>query len=150
MSETQLKKHAYMAIVKNEKGVTMISMLIAITIIFISLPFLAYLLSSLSYSSHQELISVNQFFLFLRDELVESSQIKVANSSSIIYELENGNEVTFSKYNDLIRRQVDRKGHEIYLREVKALQFTEHPHGIVIKVTTNRGEVYEKTFMSLH
>lgn len=139
-----MKKHVYTDTHRNEDGFSMISMLITITIIFISLPFLTYLLSSLSYSSHQELISVNQFFLFLRDELFESSHINIDHPQSISYELDNGDLATISKYNDLIRRRVEKKGHEIYLREISELLFKETPLGIEITITTRRGEVYEK------
>src|SRR5690625_6010333 len=104
MLEKHWKKHAYTVIDNNEKGFSMISMLITITIIFVTLPFFAYLLCDLSYSSHQEFLSVNQFFLFLRDELIESPRVEIVVPQSINNELRNGQIAEISKYNDIVSR----------------------------------------------
>ncbi|MBU5466390.1 ComGF family competence protein [Virgibacillus sp. MSJ-26] len=144
MSEKKLKKNAYSVIARNEFGFSMISMLTTITIIFISLPFLAYLLNSLAYSSHQEMISTQQFFLFLRDELTESPHIEVINPDAISYELKNGDVAEISFYNNLVRRRVEEKGHEIYLRDIDKLMFKKTSHGMLITVSTMQGEFYEK------
>src|SRR5699024_12821527 len=115
MLEKHWKKHAYTVIDNNEKGFSMISMLITITIIFVTLPFFSYLLSHLSYSSHQEFLSVNQFFLFLRDELIESHRVEIVDPQSINYELRNGEIAEISKYNRIVRRRRQGKGHEVVL-----------------------------------
>lgn len=150
MSERKLKKNVYTAIARNEFGFSMISMLTTITIIFISLPFLAYLLNSLAYSSHQEMISTHQFFLFLRDELTESPHIEIINSDAISYELKNGDFAEISFYNNLVRRRVEGKGHEIYLRDVDSLTFKKTSHGMLITVSTMQGESYEKQIVLFH
>src|SRR5699024_5073249 len=102
MLEKHWKKHAYTVIDNNEKGFSMISMLITITIIFVTLPFFAYLLSHLSYSSHQEFLSVNQFFLFLRDELIEFPRVELVDPQSINYELRYGETEKSRKYQSIM------------------------------------------------
>lgn len=144
MLEKHWKKHAYTVIDNNEKGFSMISMLITITIIFVTLPFFAYLLSHLSYTSHQEFLSVNQFFLFLRDELIESPRVEIVDPQSINYELRNGEIAEISKYNDIVRRRVQGKGHEVFLRDVKKLSLKRISNGIQVELTTKQGEIYEK------
>jgi len=144
MFEINMKKYAYMDSLKNHNGFSMVSMLITISIILLSIPFVSYLLNSLSYTTHYESLSVNQFYLFLRDELIQSSNIEV-NSQSISYKLENGDVATFSQYKDLIRRQVENKGHEIYLRDIDKISFETVTHGVRTTIKTSQGVTYEKT-----
>src|SRR5699024_10853196 len=134
----------YTVIDNNEKGFSMISMLITITIIFVTLPFFSYLLSHLSSSSHQEFFSVTQFFLFLRDDLIESPRVEIVDTQSINYELRNGEIAEISKYNDIVRRRVQGKGHEVFLRDVKKLSLKRISNGIQVELTTEQGEIYEK------
>lgn len=125
-------------------GYSMISMLFTISIIFISLPFITYLLSSLSYTSHQEAVSVNQFFLYVRDDLIESEKYEMGQHT-ISYELENGDNASITQYQNLVRRQVQGKGHEIYLKNVQQLSFKPVTYGLRVSVRTLQGELYEKT-----
>src|SRR5699024_8409295 len=60
MFEVKMKKYAYMDSLKNHNGFSMVSMLATISVIFLSIPFVSYLLNSLSYTSHYESLSVNQ------------------------------------------------------------------------------------------
>src|SRR5699024_3401861 len=144
MLEKHWKKHAYTVIDNNEKGFSMISMLITITIIFVTLPFFSYLLSHLSYSSHQEFLSENQFFFFYRFEFLESPCLVIVVQKSINYELRNGEIAEISKYNDIVRRRVQGKGHEVFLRDVKKLSLKRISNGIQVELTTEQGEIYEK------
>src|SRR5699024_10520471 len=100
------------------------------------------ILNSLSYTSHYESLSVNQFYLFLRDELIQSPNIEV-NPQSISYELENGDIATCAQYKDLVRRQVEYKGHEIYLRDVDQISFKKVTNGIQTTINLFHGQIYE-------
>lgn len=133
-----------MATLKNDHGFSMVSMLAAVSLIFISLPFVAYLLSSLSYTSHYDALSVNHFFLFLRDELIEAEDIEI-KPYSIDYEVENGEIATISHYKDLVRRQVGKRGHEVYLRDVEQIIFKTASYGIRVTIITSKGDRYAKT-----
>lgn len=133
-----------MATLKNDHGFSMVSMLAAVSLIFITLPFVAYLLSSLSYTSHYDSLSVNHFFLFLRDELIEAEDIEI-KPYSIDYEVENGEIATISHYKDLVRRQVGKRGHEVYLRDVEQIIFKTASYGIRVTIITSKGDRYAKT-----
>lgn len=131
---------------KNEQGFTFISMLLVLTLISISLPFLAYLTKSASYSTNYDEIATNQFFQFLRDDVIHATSYRVKPSAPtiLILELADGTTATIGQYKDLIRRQVDREGHEIYLRDIKEVAFSTYSYGIRASVTTLQGEYYEK------
>lgn len=140
------KECVYMATRKNEFGFSFASLLFTITIVFTTLPFVAYLLEHISYNSHQEYISVQQFFNYVRDELIESKNYHV-NKDTISYQLENDDVSTFSKYQNLIRRQVNKKGHEIYLRDIQHLKIESVKYGVHLSITSIRGKTYEKTII---
>src|SRR5699024_9365095 len=138
-------KYVYMAIRKNEQGFTLISMLITITILFTTLPFLVYLIQSVSISSNYQEISVHHFFHFLRDEFIGAKEYKIENNTIILeYPSET---VSIEKFGSLIRRQVDGRGHEIFLRDVDTITFTSLLFGVKTEIKTLQGEQYEKTII---
>ena len=146
MLKNPKKRSAYMAILKNEKGFTFISMLLMLTILAMSLPLLAYVTKSANYSTKYDEMAINQFFQFLRDDFIQATDYQVSETALILV-IDDTTTVTIEKYQDLIRRQVNRKGHETYLRDVKDLSFSSHDYGIRAAVTSLQGEHYEKTIV---
>lgn len=142
----KMKECAYMVTKKSEAGFSFASLLLTITIVFTTLPFMAYLLEHININTHEEFISVHQFFNYVRDELIESEHYHTSHDT-ISYQLENGDTGTFSKYQNLVRRQVNKKGHEVYLRDVQHIQIQPVKYGIHLSITSMRGNVYEKTII---
>lgn len=140
------KKSAFKESLKNELGFTYVSMLLALTIIAITLPFFGYLLQITNQlnSSYDEL-SAQQFFQFLRDEVISSEDLIIENNRIIL--IQGDFEVTIEQYGNLIRRQVSRQGHEILLRDVKDLIIDPNPYGIKITINSIEGETYGKTIV---
>lgn len=124
-------------------------MLLLLTILTMSLPFLGYLTSSSSYTSNYEEIAIRQFFRFLRDDVIKATTYRVDSNipSTLILEQYDDKTVKFEQYGSLIRRRVDRRGHEIYLRDIKQVAYTPLPNGIRATVTSLQGEEYEKTII---
>jgi competence protein ComGF len=132
----------------NEKGFTFIHLLIAITILSIFLPFLGYLLNAAAYNNNYSEISVQQFFQYLRNEVIQAVDYRVRPSQSRLFlELENGGTATIEQYGSLIRRQVNGTGHEVYLRNVAQVDFSNIDYGFQISITTSEGEFHEKSFV---
>lgn len=121
-------------------------MLFILAILALSLPFLAYLIKSASHTTNFDEIAIRLFFQHLRDEVLSATDYHM-ESSKLTLIIDDETTVTFEKYEDLIRRQVNKRGHEVYLRDVKELIFTAHPHGIQTIVTSTQGEHYEKTII---
>lgn len=122
------------------------SMLLTISILFMSLPLLSYLTKSVTYTSNYEEINIQQFFQFLRDDVIKATGYKVS-TNAITLDLQDGKKASIELYKELIRRRVDYEGHEIYLRDVKEVVFTPLPYGIHVIVTSLQGADYEKTII---
>ena len=147
MLKKPTKLFAYTAIHRDEKGFTFISMLLMMTILAVSLPFLAYLTKSATYTTNFDDIAIRQFFQFLRDETIKATAYHVDEGTLTLKIDDDDKNVTIERYKDLIRRQVDRKGHEIYLQGVQDLGFTAQDYGFRVTVTSLEGERYEKTII---
>ncbi|WP_077326961.1 competence type IV pilus minor pilin ComGF [Virgibacillus siamensis] len=145
MLKTNRTNHVYTAIQLNEKGFTFLSVLLAITVVFLTLPLIALITKSIDYSSNYDAMSVQQFFYFLRDDVIASTMVESEQSDKLILHYYDDTIVTFEKYDDLIRRQVNGQGHEIYLREVQDVQFTASPNTIHVFITMKQGDQYEKS-----
>lgn len=145
MLENQKKCSVYLACLKNEKGFTFLSMIIAITIIVSLLPLLAYVINTAKFSTNYDELSINQFFIFFRNEFIEATDYKVSPQKVTLY-LKNGKKASFEMYDQLILRRID-GGYEVYLRDVKDVLFTQLPYGVQTTITSTKGEQYEKAIV---
>lgn len=130
---------------KRESGFTFIETLMSMAIIAISLPFILYLLMHTEHTSQIEMLSVDQFFIFIRNDILNSKEVSV-DGNTLRFTLKDDEIGTIQQYNNLIRRQVSGLGHEIYLRNVAALTLTNSDENVIITITTLKGETYERTF----
>ncbi|WP_183030288.1 ComGF family competence protein [Clostridium sp. 1xD42-85] len=126
-----------------ESGFTLVTTLIAIGILAFSIPFVSYVLRDASTVNSNTHLSVGQFFIFMRNEVMQAQELKIYPNQLKLM-MQNGEEATFAMYGSLVRRQVDNTGHEIYLRDVKNISFSPLPYGLLITVTTIEGEQYDK------
>ncbi|MFB4166462.1 competence type IV pilus minor pilin ComGF [Virgibacillus sp. JSM 102003] len=133
-------------ILQNDKAFSFLSVILTISILFIIVPFTGYLLKGVSFTSNYDELSFQQFFYFLRDEVIESADIKI-EPTRIILNQTDGSVVTIEQYQNLIRRKVDSKGHEIYLRDVQAVKFKSTAYGFHATITSSKGEQFEKTII---
>ncbi|ASN05243.1 competence type IV pilus minor pilin ComGF [Virgibacillus necropolis] len=145
MLKVRKKNRACLGMLVNQRGFTLLSMLLTIAIVFITVPFLEYLTKSLSYTTNYTDLSFSQFFHFLRDDLIRSTNYTIGNEVISLNALD-GTTVTYEKYQDIIRRQVDGTGHEVVIRNIKSLSFEEISYGIKTIITTLDGIVYEKKY----
>jgi len=130
---------------KNEQGFTFISMILMISLLAMMIPLLGYTLKAVDISTNKQEIEVQQFFHFLRDDLIKAQEIQVTPSRLYLEQLEAEGRVVIKQYEDLVHRQVNGRGHEIYLRDIKNVAFSPVSYGVHVTVTTLEGETYEKT-----
>ncbi|MFC3039057.1 competence type IV pilus minor pilin ComGF [Virgibacillus xinjiangensis] len=135
-----------MALRKNEDGFTFINLFFALSLLAISLPFVSYLILYPQPKDNLEEISIQQFFRFVRNDLIQSVGFELTTDSMQL-ELPDHSTATIEIYQNSIRRRVDGRGHEIYLRNIKHVEFLELNHGIRITVTSLKGDKYEKTLI---
>jgi|SRR5690625_1395220 len=134
-----------MAWLKSEDGFTYVSLIVMITVILIFVPLLASLVNSVKFSSHYDEFAINQFFIFLRNELIEGTDYDVTSQKITLY-LQDGRRASFELYNNLIVRRID-GGFEVYLRDVKEVSFISLSYGIQVVITSMQGDQYEKTIV---
>ncbi|WP_163969993.1 competence type IV pilus minor pilin ComGF [Oceanobacillus halotolerans] len=128
---------------QNEKGITFITILFSITILFLTLPFITSFLKISQISSYNDELTIHQFFHFLRDEVIAATNYEI-EGSTLELEQSNGSQVTIEVYHNQIRRRVNSQGHEVFLRDIKDALFTKLPYGIRATITTLQGDTYEK------
>lgn len=128
----------------HERGFTFVTVLCMMVFLSVSLPLLSYLIQSINSTSNYTEISVQQFFQFVRDDIIDATNIQVTKEKLYFVKLHEQDTATLELYGSNVRRQVDGKGHEIYLRDVEGISFTSLPYGVQVTVITTSGEKYEK------
>src|SRR5699024_12559078 len=83
------KKFVSLAIKNDEAGMTFVSMLMAMTIFGISLPFIIFFLSQLDSPQLDEDLQVQQFFIFIRDDALMSEHV-YAEDNKLFFSLDTG------------------------------------------------------------
>ncbi|HLR62413.1 MAG TPA: ComGF family competence protein [Lentibacillus sp.] len=139
----EMVNSVYTGIRKNEQGFTFISIFLAVSIIFMTIPFTAYLTKTADYTTNYDRLSVQQFFFFLRDEVIRASDIIVEPTKITLLQPDDSR-VLLEQYDDLIIRQLDEEGFEVYLRNVRDVQFAPLSYGLHASITTTNGDQFEK------
>lgn len=137
------RSHACLDFLHNQRGFTLLSMLLTLAILFITVPFLEYVTKTLNNPSNYTDLSFYQFFHFLRDDILRSNDFIIENQS-LSLDATDGTTVSYQKYETIIRRQVDGTGHEVFLRNIRDLSFKKISYGVKVTITTMNGAVYEK------
>ncbi|RKQ37784.1 competence type IV pilus minor pilin ComGF [Oceanobacillus halophilus] len=145
MSEKRTKHYAYMEL-KNEDGFSFLSMFLALTIISTTLPLFVYALHSINQiPNYYEEWSIQQFFQFMRDEIIISNEITVMDDKIILSQ--DDSKISIEQFDGIIRRQSDNTGHEILLGDIQDFSFDKLPYGIRLEITNSLGDIYEKSIV---
>ncbi|EDO1222353.1 competence protein ComGF [Listeria innocua] len=96
-------------------------------------------LSNLDQTSEWQL-----FLVQTRLELEKATNIQV-HPEKLSFKV-NDNLVTYSKYNNILRRQVNGKGHEPLLDKVTNWQITNEENQLILKVTFSNNKFYTSKF----
>src|SRR5699024_8950715 len=128
----------------SEEGFTLISTLISLSLILVSLPLMYHLVYEVNSISKFELFPYI-FIVFIEDNIHKLEQM-IAKDNGLHFYLPNDEIAVVEHYGELIRRKVDNRGHEIYLRDVTNFQTENLEHGVKISIKLKNGEKYEKTF----
>lgn len=127
-----------------EGGFTLISTLIALTMVLISLPLLYHLLYEVKSLTELEL-SPYKFMMFITDD-IHRADVILAKDNKLHFYLPSGEVAIIEQYDQLIRRKVNNRGHEIYLRDIVLFETNHLETGVQVKIELKDGEQYEKLF----
>src|SRR5699024_11379104 len=123
---------------------SLINSLISLYLILVSLLLMYHLVYEVKSTSKFEL-SPYKFIVFIEADIHRSKQM-IAKDNALHFYLPNDEIAVIEQYGELIRRKVDNRGHEIYLRNVTNFQTENLEHGVKISIKLKNGEKYEKTF----
>ncbi|TMN20961.1 competence type IV pilus minor pilin ComGF [Lentibacillus cibarius] len=143
MPKKEKKNYVYMDIRPNEKGFTFIESLLTISILLMTLPFIGYVVKGTDFATDYKPLAVQQFFYFLRDEVIRSPDVTI-QSSKLLLQQQNGTTATIIKHGDRVIRKVDGKGFEIFLQDLRGVRFNRVPYGVRVSIITTDGNQYEK------
>jgi|SRR5690625_2578438 len=149
MKNNEKNHYVYMVLKRNERGITYISMLLSIVVIMITLPLLIHFYSYVDTQKLNDDLIVQQFFVLVRNDILASEYVDY-NQNILYCHLITGEVARIEQYQDVIRRRVDARGHEIYMRNVESFALQPVSYGINISITTKDGEEYEKTIANYH
>lgn len=128
----------------NDRGFTLIPTLLALVIIVIVLPILSFILSKLTEPKVFDDIKYEQFFHYIYHDALRADSVHVHNNT-IVFAVRTGDQAVLSRHKDVIRRQVEGVGHEIYARDVKSFTAEQEEHCITVKIISTKGDIYGKT-----
>lgn len=145
MQKNVTKQSVFMGSRPHNKGFTLITTLLMISVLAMTLPFLSYLLNAAKTESDYEELSVQEFYRYIRDQLIRSSSLTITDDK--LYLIQNEKDVVIGKFGEHLMRRVKDEGYEVYLRDIEKVQFEESPYGLKIIITSLQGEIYEKSFI---
>lgn len=143
MQKTSLNRFSSILRIKTERGFTLVELLLSLSILFFILLVTPTVWSNIEFDAETERYAVQQFFHTATDE-VQQNRIAEQNNHQIILATTAIDQIIISRYNDTIRRQINRTGHEILLRNVEQFNIDYTDRYLLIKLTMNSGMKYEK------
>ncbi|WP_449536960.1 competence type IV pilus minor pilin ComGF [Ferdinandcohnia sp. Marseille-Q9671] len=137
--------------VRNERGFTLVEMLVTFSMMLVILSFISPFLSVL-FRSNDEQFNQLEWQIFIQQmkmEIREAKEITVSTNHSVSFVNAAGDIVSFEKYTDKMRRRVNRKGHEVLLQNISSVTFELKTNGYLISVLTVDGDNYQAIVSAL-
>lgn len=122
-------------------------MMLAIALLGIIFPLIGYTYQAVHIPSITGELDVYHFFLFLQEDVRNAEEINVLSSQLYLEPIDEAGVAVIKQHQDVIHRQVNGRGHEIYLRDIQNLSFVEKSYGVDVTVTMMEGDTYEKTIV---
>lgn len=132
------KKHVF----RDSGGFTLIEVIICLTVLIIVASLMPLMIVNINSAQTQMEANNNPewdlFLIQFRNE-VKLHEIQKTEPQKLTLKSKEGNNIVFSKYETLLRRQVNGTGHEIYLTSVKNIHFSIKNEMLWMEVTFLNG-----------
>lgn len=136
----------------NQAGYSFINLLLSLVIYFTIISSFTLILHFVSTQTHYpddlKPFEWEVFLIQIQRELNEASNIETT-TNQLSFQNKEGETVTIHQYQNLLRRQVEGRGHEIVLLQVKESAFIEENTGVTLKVVSTAGKNFSFTFRSM-
>ncbi|MFC0299297.1 competence type IV pilus minor pilin ComGF [Virgibacillus soli] len=137
-----------MGILYDNRGYSLVSLLMAITLLSLLFPLMAQILNMTR--THEEslydITSIHQFFYFLQEEMKDAQDFQIRDQT-LYLTLYNDDIISFQQHHQTVSRKLNNQGHLIYLRDVDYLSFIPRSYGFQVMIRTIKGDEYEKTMV---
>ena len=143
-----LKRQRRFAILRKDSGFTMVEMLISL-VVFMMLAILTAQIfltvrDQFGEKNHLHTKEWELFTLQLKSEIRTSTDQSVLNNK--LYLMTRGKVVTIERYKNIVRRQVDGRGHEIMLQNIADFHVEQDGSAVIVQVIDHEGMLYTRRF----
>jgi competence protein ComGF len=124
-------------ITMDNRGFTLLEMLLSFTIFIMIASFIPLFLQLAAFPSEKNKLNLLEWEVFLQQakiEIREASELEVKDGVLYLKNLY-GQNVSYEQYNHSLRRRVDGTGHEILLKNIKSVSFQIVTNGCIFVVT---------------
>lgn len=138
--------------IRNEKGFTLLEMLLTFSIFLLIVSFIPMMINVVFIDSKTEK-SFNElewevFIQQAKIEIREATEITATNDT-LFFNMSNGDIISYEKYQDVIRRRVNNRGHEVLLQNIVKVEYTPVSNGILIETVDRNGNKYKRRISSI-
>lgn len=138
-------------VTRNEEGFTLIESLFSLYILTFVTTLFIMLLSTLFFKHNEQAIhpfELENAIIQIQNEYREANEWSV-DKNSVQMTTRYDELVTYSLYNNLIRRQVSGRGHEVLLQNVSILKCEQLDNGVKFIIIDLKGKVFVRNIFRL-
>ena len=144
----RLKNQRGFAMLRKDNGFTMVEMLISLVVFMM----LSILVTQMFFIVRENFGKQNQlhfkeweiFTIQLKNEIRTSKSQSVSNNK--LYLMTRGKVVTIERYKNIVRRQVEERGHEVMLQNIADFHVEQDGSVIIVQVLDDEGLSYTRKF----
>lgn len=125
---------------------TIISLFILSVVIFLIPLIVSYFLQPHRDGLHPK--EVELFFIQIGREIHNAKSAYVSNGELIVV-LQNDDRASYEHYQNLIRRRVNKQGHEVLLKNIQSVHFKVEDKLVTVRVNGNQQHAFERKFALL-
>jgi competence protein ComGF len=135
---------------RTQEGFTLIETIIALAVLVMLSSLVPLLLAPIQkHPPSSQLEETALFFSMLGKEFREGSSFQITNNVLFIKKT-GGDEISFSRYRTLIRKQINGMGHEVWLQEIQLFTPFKHSDKLLeIKIIDSEGNEYNRSFQRI-
>lgn len=138
-------------VTRNEEGFTLIESLFSLYILTFVTTLFIMLLSTLFFKHNEQAIhpfELENAIIQIQNEYREANEWSV-DKNSVQMTTRYDELVTYSLYNNLIRRQVAGRGHEVLLQNVSTLKCEQLDNGVKFIIIDLKGKIFVRNIFRL-
>lgn len=138
------------ALLTNKRGFTLYETIFSLFVLSILVVLIPFILSYFKHPHHEKLHhkEVELFFIQISRE-IHNAKLAYVNDGELIIILQNDDKASYEHYQNMIRRRLNRQGHEVFLQNIQTVQFEVNEKLVTIKISGKNNQTYERNIAIL-